>query len=67
MNIRITEVISDITGVSGMKMIEAILNGEKNRQTLMDLFLPISFVLRIEAAPPRLAWVLRIARSRTSR
>ena len=40
MNIRITEVISDITGVSGMKMIEAILNGERNRQTLMELCAP---------------------------
>src|SRR6185295_7497691 len=37
MNIRITEVISDITGVSGLRMIEAILNGERDRQTLMEL------------------------------
>jgi transposase len=37
MNIRITEAISDITGVSGMRMIEAILNGERNREALVEL------------------------------
>jgi transposase len=37
MNIRITEVISDITGVSGMRMIEAILKGERDRHVLVAL------------------------------
>lgn len=34
MNIRLTEVISDITGASGIKMIEAILEGERNPEIL---------------------------------
>lgn len=34
MNIRLTEVISDITGASGIKMIEAILQGERNPEVL---------------------------------
>jgi transposase len=34
MNIRITEVISDITGASGIRMIEAILEGERNPEVL---------------------------------
>ena len=34
MNIRLTNVLSDITGVTGMKIIRAIINGERNRQTL---------------------------------
>jgi transposase len=34
MNIRLTNVLSDITGVTGMKIIRAIVNGERNRQTL---------------------------------
>jgi transposase len=37
MNIRLTEVLSDITGVSGLRMIEAILGGERDCQTLMNL------------------------------
>jgi transposase len=35
MNVRITEVISDITGASGIKIIAAILEGERNPQVLV--------------------------------
>jgi transposase len=34
MNIRLTNVLSDITGVTGMKIIRAIIQGERDRKTL---------------------------------
>jgi len=34
MNVRLTNVLSDITGVTGMKIIRAIVKGERNRKTL---------------------------------
>jgi transposase len=34
MNVRLTNVLSDITGVTGMKIIRAIISGERNRKTL---------------------------------
>ncbi len=37
MNIRLTEVLSQIHGVSGIAMIEAILQGERNKETLLKL------------------------------
>ena len=37
MNIRLTEVINDITGASGLKMIEAILAGERGPAVLVEL------------------------------
>lgn len=37
MNIRLTEVISDIMGASGSRMIAAILNGERKAETLVEL------------------------------
>jgi hypothetical protein len=37
MNIRLKEVLSQIHGTSGMAIIEAILNGERNKQTLVGL------------------------------
>lgn len=37
MNIRISQVISQIHGKSGMAMIEAILNGERDKQVLLSL------------------------------
>lgn len=37
MNIRISEVISQIHGKSGMAMIEAILKGERDKQVLLNL------------------------------
>ena len=37
MNIRLTEVINDITGASGMRIITAILEGERNPQVLLQL------------------------------
>lgn len=37
MNIRLKEVLSQIHGVSGMAIIEAILNGERDRQVLVSL------------------------------
>lgn len=37
MNIRLKEVLSQIHGASGMAIIEAILNGERNKQVLMGL------------------------------
>jgi len=37
MNIRLTEVLSQIHGVSGMAIIEAILKGERNKETLLKL------------------------------
>jgi transposase len=37
MNIRLPEAISDITGVSGRRIIEAILEGERDAQKLADL------------------------------
>ena len=36
MNIKITEVISQIHGVSGISMIEAMLSGERNPQNLLE-------------------------------
>lgn len=37
MNIRLKEVLSQIHGASGMAIIEAILNGERNKQVLVRL------------------------------
>ncbi len=37
MNIRLTEVLSQIHGASGMAIIEAILNGERDKQVLVSL------------------------------
>jgi transposase len=37
MNIQIQHVISDITGVTGLQILEAILNGERDRQKLAAL------------------------------
>ena len=37
MNIKLTEVISQIHGVSGIKMIQAIIDGERNPYTLLQL------------------------------
>lgn len=37
MNIKLTEVISQINGASGIKMIEAILRGERDKETLLSL------------------------------
>lgn len=37
MNIRLTEVLSQIHGVSGMAIIGAILNGERNKETLLKM------------------------------
>ena len=37
MNIKLTEVISQINGVSGIKMIEAIIGGQRNKETLLAL------------------------------
>ena len=37
MNIQFKEVISQIHGVSGMAIIQAILNGERNRDKLVSL------------------------------
>lgn len=37
MNLKIHEVISDLTGVSGLKMVEAILAGERNPVALLAL------------------------------
>jgi transposase len=37
MNIRLTEVIDDITGASGMRILKAILQGERNPVTLTEL------------------------------
>lgn len=37
MNIRLKEVLSQIHGVSGMAIIEAILNGERNKNVLVNL------------------------------
>ena len=37
MNIRLKEVLNQIHGVSGLAMIEAILSGERNKETLLKL------------------------------
>lgn len=37
MNIKLTEVISQINGVSGIRIIEAILNGERDKDVLLSL------------------------------
>ncbi len=37
MNLRLTNVLSDITGVTGLKIIRAILSGEHNPQRLAAL------------------------------
>ena len=37
MNIRITEVINDITGVSGLRILEAIVAGERRPEALLEL------------------------------
>lgn len=40
MNIRLTEVISDITGTSGLRMVEAIVAGERRPGALVGLCVP---------------------------
>ena len=37
MNVRLTMVVSDITGLTGMKIIKAIINGERDRDKLASL------------------------------
>lgn len=37
MNVKLTEVVADITGVTGMAIIEAILNGERDPKKLAEL------------------------------
>ncbi len=37
MNIRITEVLADVTGASGLRIIERILSGERNPEVLVEL------------------------------
>lgn len=37
MNLQLTNVVSDITGTTGMRIIKAILNGERNPQALASL------------------------------
>lgn len=37
MNIKLTEVISQINGVSGIRMIEAIINGQRDKEKLLAL------------------------------
>ena len=37
MNIRLAEVISDITGASGLRMLEAIVSGERRPEALLEL------------------------------
>lgn len=37
MNLKIHKVLSDLTGLSGMRLIEAILKGVRDRQVLVDL------------------------------
>jgi len=37
MNIRLAEVINDITGISGLRIIEAIIAGERNPEVLLDM------------------------------
>src|SRR5437773_3218344 len=37
MNLKIHDVISDLTGVSGLKMVEAIINGQRNPAALLAL------------------------------
>lgn len=37
MNIRLTEVLSDITGVSGLRILQAIIAGERRAEVLLDL------------------------------
>jgi hydroxymethylpyrimidine/phosphomethylpyrimidine kinase len=37
MNIRLKEVLSQLHGVSGLAIIEAILNGERNKDILVEL------------------------------
>lgn len=37
MNVRLTEVINDVSGVSGLRIIKSILDGERNPNTLANL------------------------------
>ena len=37
MNLKIHEVLSDLTGLSGMRLVEAILNGVRDRHVLLEL------------------------------
>lgn len=37
MNLRLADVISDITGASGLRIVEAIVAGERNPKTLLEL------------------------------
>jgi len=37
MNVQIHKVISDITGVTGMRILQALLDGERDRQKLAAL------------------------------
>lgn len=50
MNVKLTEVLSDITGVSGLRIIEAILGGERNPHTLAALADPQCAKSRAEFA-----------------
>ena len=40
MNVQLSNVLSDLSGVSGMKIIEAILEGERNPQVLAAMVMP---------------------------
>jgi transposase len=37
MNVRLTEVLNDVTGVSGLRIIQAIVNGERNPAEMLKL------------------------------
>jgi transposase len=53
MNVKLTEVLSDITGASGLRIIEAILHGERNPRMLAELADP-------QCAKPRAEFVLAL-------
>jgi transposase len=53
MNLKIHEVISDLTGMSGLKLVEAILKGERNPVSLLALCDPQ--IIKKKAAPLRAA------------
>ena len=50
MNVKLTEVLSDITGVTGLRIIRAILAGERDPHTLAGLASPICAKSRDEFA-----------------
>src|SRR6185436_1043665 len=54
MNLKIHDVISDLTGVSGLKMVEAILAGERNPLKLVELCDP-----QVQKKAPRLLAALQ--------